>query len=138
MNGRSGVYRLFKRLAGPGLLLLAVGAQARTAYQPTIHQSNGRIANQHVFHFHLHVIPRYADDPLRGRGAPLSLAWENLLTAIRQPASRSREIPGRRTTPPRRLVRRAEWIRSSAPNPIVRRASECRRRSPLCLARRGR
>ena len=27
-------------------------------------QSNGRIAWQSVFHLHLHVIPRYADDPL--------------------------------------------------------------------------
>ncbi len=26
----------------------------------SLHQSNGRVANQHVFHFHMHVIPRYA------------------------------------------------------------------------------
>ena len=30
-----------------------------------LHQSNGAAAWQTVFHFHLHVIPRYADDPLR-------------------------------------------------------------------------
>jgi histidine triad (HIT) family protein len=27
--------------------------------------SSGAAAWQHVFHFHVHVIPRYADDPLR-------------------------------------------------------------------------
>jgi histidine triad (HIT) family protein len=27
--------------------------------------SNGRAAWQTVFHFHIHLIPRYADDPLR-------------------------------------------------------------------------
>ena len=27
--------------------------------------STGRVAWQTVFHFHMHVIPRYADDPLR-------------------------------------------------------------------------
>jgi histidine triad (HIT) family protein len=35
----------------------------RDALRPdgmNLHQSNGRIANQHVMHFHLHVIPRYA------------------------------------------------------------------------------
>jgi histidine triad (HIT) family protein len=40
-----------------------VAHAVRDALRPdgmNIHQSNGRIANQHVFHFHLHVIPRYA------------------------------------------------------------------------------
>lgn len=31
----------------------------------TLMQSTGRAAWQSVFHFHLHVIPRYAGDPLR-------------------------------------------------------------------------
>src|SRR3954468_19519944 len=30
----------------------------------TIMQSNGAAAWQTVFHYHVHVIPRYADDPL--------------------------------------------------------------------------
>ena len=30
-----------------------------------LHQSNGRAAWQTVFHFHLHVIPRFDGDPLR-------------------------------------------------------------------------
>jgi diadenosine tetraphosphate (Ap4A) HIT family hydrolase len=42
---------------------LRVAHAVRDALRPdgmNIHQSNGRIANQHVMHFHLHVIPRYA------------------------------------------------------------------------------
>ncbi|MGZ4115261.1 MAG: HIT family protein [Actinomycetota bacterium] len=42
---------------------LRVARAVRDALAPdgmNLHQSNGRIANQHVFHFHLHVIPRYA------------------------------------------------------------------------------
>jgi histidine triad (HIT) family protein len=35
----------------------------------TIVQSNGADAWQTVFHYHVHVIPRYPDDPLR-------LPWE--------------------------------------------------------------
>src|SRR4051812_31074206 len=32
--------------------------------------SCGQVAWQSVFHFHIHVIPRYEDDPLRLPGAP--------------------------------------------------------------------
>jgi histidine triad (HIT) family protein len=42
---------------------VVVARAIREALHPdgmNLHQSNGRIANQHVFHFHLHVIPRYA------------------------------------------------------------------------------
>jgi histidine triad (HIT) family protein len=42
---------------------LRVAHAVRDALAPdgmNLHQSNGRVANQHVFHFHLHVIPRYA------------------------------------------------------------------------------
>jgi histidine triad (HIT) family protein len=31
----------------------------------SVHQSNGRAAGQTVFHYHVHVIPRYTGDPLR-------------------------------------------------------------------------
>jgi diadenosine tetraphosphate (Ap4A) HIT family hydrolase len=30
--------------------------------------NNGAVAGQEVFHVHLHVIPRYADEPLAGKG----------------------------------------------------------------------
>ena len=41
------------------------------AFQPdgiTLMQFNGAEAGQTVFHFHLHVIPRYAGQPLRAHG----------------------------------------------------------------------
>ena len=30
--------------------------------------NNGSVAGQEIFHVHLHVIPRYADEPLAGKG----------------------------------------------------------------------
>ena len=40
-------------------------------YEPqgqNIGRNNGSVAGQEVFHVHLHVIPRYADEPLSGKG----------------------------------------------------------------------
>lgn len=51
-----------KRLAGRAMG--ALGADG-----VTIMQSNGGAAWQTVFHYHVHVIPRYHDDPLK-------LPWE--------------------------------------------------------------
>jgi len=34
----------------------------------TIGWNSGAVAGQEVFHAHLHVIPRYADEPFAGRG----------------------------------------------------------------------
>jgi diadenosine tetraphosphate (Ap4A) HIT family hydrolase len=34
----------------------------------TLGWNNGSVAGQEVFHVHLHVIPRYADEPLAGKG----------------------------------------------------------------------
>ena len=48
-----------------------VALAVRRAFQPdgiTLMQFNGAEAGQTVFHFHLHVIPRYAGQPLRGHG----------------------------------------------------------------------
>ncbi|MEZ5564162.1 MAG: HIT family protein [Gammaproteobacteria bacterium] len=48
-----------------------VALAARHAFQPagiTLMQFNGAEAGQTVFHFHLHVIPRYAGQPLRAHG----------------------------------------------------------------------
>lgn len=45
-----------------------VARAAMLAFQPagiTLMQFNGAEAGQTVFHFHLHVIPRYAGQPLR-------------------------------------------------------------------------
>ena len=48
-----------------------VALAVRQAFQPagiTLMQFNGADAGQTVFHFHLHVIPRYASQPLRAHG----------------------------------------------------------------------
>lgn len=45
-----------------------VAAAIRTAFAPaglTLLQANGREGGQTVFHFHLHVVPRHADDGIR-------------------------------------------------------------------------
>jgi histidine triad (HIT) family protein len=38
----------------------------------------GEAAWQSVFHFHIHVIPRWSDDPLRLPGQPLQVDQEEL------------------------------------------------------------
>jgi histidine triad (HIT) family protein len=48
-----------------------VARAAMQAFKPagiTLMQFNGAEAGQTVFHFHLHVIPRYAGQPLRSHG----------------------------------------------------------------------
>ncbi|MBN8192974.1 HIT family protein [Bacillus sp. NTK074B] len=42
-----------------------------TAYSPdgyTLGWNVGEVSNQFIFHCHLHVIPRYNDEPLAGKG----------------------------------------------------------------------
>lgn len=41
-------------------------------------QNNGEVAGQTVFHFHMHLIPRYADDGLRTFWQPRQLTDEEL------------------------------------------------------------
>jgi histidine triad (HIT) family protein len=38
----------------------------------TLMQYNGPVAGQTVFHFHLHVLPRYVDQPLRSHGRKMA------------------------------------------------------------------
>jgi histidine triad (HIT) family protein len=48
-----------------------IALAVRKAFQPagiTLMQFNGAEAGQTVFHFHLHVIPRYEGQPLRSHG----------------------------------------------------------------------
>lgn len=52
-------------------LLQEVKRLLDTRYQPdgyNLGWNCGPIAGQEVFHAHLHVIPRYADEPLAGKG----------------------------------------------------------------------
>jgi histidine triad (HIT) family protein len=63
---------------------LRVARAVRDALSPdgmNLHQSNGRIANQHVFHFHLHVIPRYATGGTASRSRIPDIA-ERIRSAI--------------------------------------------------------
>lgn len=48
-----------------------IARAVRTAFRPdgiTLMQFNGAEAGQTVFHFHVHVVPRYAGRPLRSHG----------------------------------------------------------------------
>lgn len=53
------------------LLLKQVKALLDAEYKPqgyNVGWNSGSVAGQQVFHAHLHVIPRYADEPLAGKG----------------------------------------------------------------------
>jgi histidine triad (HIT) family protein len=48
-----------------------IARAVQQAFRPdgiTLMQFNGPAAGQTVFHFHLHVLPRYAGQPVRGHG----------------------------------------------------------------------
>ncbi len=66
-------------------LLQQVKALLDAEYAPqgyNVGWNNGSVAGQEVFHVHLHVIPRYADEPLAGKGIRY---W------IKQPANKRGE-----------------------------------------------
>src|SRR5215210_4297597 len=46
--------------------------------------STGEAAWQTVFHFHVHVIPRYEDDPLRLPGSPMDVEQDELAEVARE------------------------------------------------------
>ena len=52
--------------------------------------SAGRAAWQTVFHFHIHVIPRYDGDPLRLPWVPAEGDMEDILLAGQELAGRQR------------------------------------------------
>jgi histidine triad (HIT) family protein len=63
---------------------LRVASAVRDALRPdglNLHQSNGRVANQHVMHFHLHVIPRYATSSTASRSGISEIA-ERIRAAV--------------------------------------------------------
>ena len=63
------VFELDEERAGAVFQAAARVARAvRAAYSPhgvTLYQANGKAAFQTVFHFHIHVLPRWADDGVR-------------------------------------------------------------------------
>lgn len=60
------IYELPEKLAGPILATAAeiarVVKRAFGADGVTLRQNNEAASDQHLFHFHLHVIPRFAGD----------------------------------------------------------------------------
>ncbi len=72
--------------AETGVLLRQLKAQIDEEYRPdgyTIGWNSGEVGGQEVAHAHLHVIPRFADEPLAGRG----IRW-----ALKQPSNRRPSI----------------------------------------------
>jgi len=63
------IYGLDAALAAAVFRTAARVARAlKSAYSPegvTLYQANGAAAGQTVFHFHLHLVPRYAGDGMR-------------------------------------------------------------------------
>ncbi len=55
-----------------GQIIAAAVKQAFNADGITLMQFNGPVAGQTVFHFHLHVVPCYADQPLRTHGRKMA------------------------------------------------------------------
>ena len=68
------LYELPDDLAGPVLSTAArVARAARRAFGAdgvTLRQNNGAASDQHLFHFHLHVIPRFGGDLERFNAVP--------------------------------------------------------------------
>jgi histidine triad (HIT) family protein len=68
------LYELPDRLAGPTLSLAArVARAAKLAFAAdgiTLRQNNEPASDQHRFHFHLHVVPRFEGDAERFAATP--------------------------------------------------------------------
>ena len=68
------LYELPDELAGPVLSTAArVARAAKRAFWAdgvTLRQNNGAASDQHLFHFHLHVIPRFVGDLERFNASP--------------------------------------------------------------------
>ena len=81
------IYELPDSLAGPILAMAArVARAAKSAFQAdgiTLRQNNDPASDQHLFHFHLHVIPRFEGDAQRF-AAPAPLAPEAEQAAMAQ------------------------------------------------------
>jgi len=69
------IYDLPDRLSGPVLSTAArIARAAKAAFRAdgiTLRQNNDAASDQHLFHFHLHVIPRFTADGDPFRSAPM-------------------------------------------------------------------
>ena len=72
------IYELPEVLAGPILSMASRVARAArralTADGATLRQNNGTASDQHLFHFHLHVIPRFLGDRERFNAQPQQIS----------------------------------------------------------------
>lgn len=81
------LYELPDELAGPILMMASrVARAAKRAFNAdgiTLRQNNEAASDQHLFHFHLHVIPRFAGDAERFNALPtlISLAEQERMAA---------------------------------------------------------
>lgn len=81
------LYELPDELAGPILMTAArLARAAKRAFNAdgiTLRQNNEAASDQHLFHFHLHVIPRFAGDSERFNSSPelTSLAEQEAMAA---------------------------------------------------------
>jgi histidine triad (HIT) family protein len=68
------IYDLPETIAGPILSMAARAARAAKcvlgADGVTLRQNNGAASDQHLFHFHLHVVPRFSGDGERFNAQP--------------------------------------------------------------------
>lgn len=83
------IYGLPDTLAGPVLSMAArIAVAARKAFAAdgvTLRQNNGAASDQHLFHFHLHVVPRFTGD-----GERFNHASQRMMNPAEQEAVRRR------------------------------------------------
>lgn len=94
------IYELTDDVAGPLLSMAArIARAAKRAFSAdgiTLRQNNEPASDQHLFHFHLHVIPRFAGDVERFNRRPeLASDAEQQAAAVRLRAALTSEEHGR-------------------------------------------
>jgi len=72
------IYELPDALAGPVLStavrVARIAKRVFSAEGVTLRQNNGAASDQHLFHFHLHVVPRFAGDGERFNAQPKQIS----------------------------------------------------------------
>jgi histidine triad (HIT) family protein len=82
------VFNMEEKVAGEAFAVAAKIARAMKKTLPcegmNILQNNGEVAGQTVFHFHIHVIPRYPEDKVQLGGEPGEANQEELLSLAKE------------------------------------------------------